>query len=410
MCGAAPLRAAVLGVVLVVAIAGLAPSLTLAAPQSGDDPPAKDDGGPTTRKSKGRPSGGESADKKTKKRDGGGGKVDMSDVAADEKAEQQALEALGDLAKHFKIKRTMHFSMLYDTGDEDLGVFSVAIEKTYRSCAKFSNKLGVQVRPPKRKLIIHYFSELTDFSGHLERSVGGKPPDGALGLYKPIINMSYFFNYRNSAACKRMRADAEAKIKQLGEQARRSGISPVERKRLAEEIKRARAILTQANGLGEDVGEVVIQHEVAHQVLYNIGFHNQKRVLANPHWLVEGMAQLFEPGSTDKAANMGLVNQHRLQAFRQLARTGKLVPLRDFISTSSYFKQPDVAYPESWALVHYITRVKGDELKEFVRLVNKRPKDYQPTPEDEVATFERAFGKIDDQWVANWLKWMEKVR
>ena len=410
MCGAAPLCAAVLGVVLVVAIAGLAPSFTLAAPRSGDDPPAKDDGGPTTRKSKGRPSGGESADKKTKKKDGGGGKVDMSDVPADEKAEKKALEALGDLAEHFKIKRTMHFSVLYDTTDEDVGAFGAAVEKTYRSCAKFSDKLGIRVKPLKRKLLIHYFNDLGDYSAHSEKCGYGKKPETVPGFYAPNVNRSYFYNFRNSATFKKLRQDAEARIKQLGEQVRRGGLSAEERKRLSAEIKQARAVLTRMNGLGGDMSEQTIQHEVAHQVLWNIGFHNAKQFQANPRWLAEGMAQLFEPVSTGKAANIGLVNQTRLRAFQRLVQAGKLVPLREFVATSGYFNYPEVAYPESWALVHYITRVKGDELKAFVRLVNKRPKDYQPTPEDEVATFERAFGKIDDQWVANWLKWMEKVR
>ncbi len=410
--GAAHFRAIASVVVLAFALACFVPSSVLAAPLSGDDPAAKDDAGPPARKSKSKSkskkppaaSTGKAPKKKT------GGKVDMTAVPVDEKAEKQAIAALGDLAENFKIKRTLHFSVLYDTSDEDVGAFTAAIEKTYRSCARFSDKLGVKVKPPKHKLIIYYFNELADYSAHSEKHGYGKRTENTPGFYAPNINWSYFYNFRNSATFKRMRADAEDKISRLGEQVRRGGLSAAERKRISAEIKQARAVLTRMRGLGGDVSEQTVQHEVAHQVLWNIGFHNAKQFNANPRWFAEGMAQLFEPVSTGKAANIGLVNQSRLRGFRQLVKAGKLVPLRDFVSTPAYFNHPEVAYPQSWALLHYLARVKGKQLKEFVRLVNKRPKDYQSTPEEEIATFERAFGKTDDQWIANWLRWMEKVR
>ena len=45
-------------------------------------------------------------------------KVDMSDIPADSAAEEKALKELGNDA--FKLKRTMHYSVLFNTSDEDV--------------------------------------------------------------------------------------------------------------------------------------------------------------------------------------------------------------------------------------------------------------------------------------------------
>ena len=73
---------------------------------------------------------------------GSGNSFDMKDVPADKKAEQKVQKALGE---NFKIKRTLHYSIFYDTSEEDVGVFGHAIERTYRSCGKYCKALGVPI-------------------------------------------------------------------------------------------------------------------------------------------------------------------------------------------------------------------------------------------------------------------------
>lgn len=386
---------------------------------SGEDPPST-----RAREDKDKSQSNKSSKKKRENKEkkdnkkSGKRKVDTSAVPADKKAEKKALKALGESEKSFKIKHSKHFSILYDTSEEDVEIFKSAVERTYQQCVRRTQHLGIDVTQPKKKLVIHYFNELEDYSGHSERMGHGKKDENAAGFFVlpvpgvPGSNMSYFYNFRNSATFKAHREQAEAELRQLSDQMRTAKTS-ADRKNLRERMKEARRAVNSANSLGGGISEEVVQHETAHQVLYNIGFHNRKSVAANPRWLAEGMAQKFEPVSTGTGSGAGLVNTSRLVAFRQLVEAGQLVPLREFISTSAFFYRPDagaLAYPQSWALLHYISRVKRDELTRYVELVNKRPKDYETTPEKEIETFEKAFGKIDEKWEKKWLNWMKNVR
>ncbi len=349
--------------------------------------------------------------RKPKKAEGGRPDKSASGLPADEKAEEAALAALGPLAEAFRIRRTQHFSVLYNTSEEDLAAFSLAIEKTYRSCERLAERLNVVVVPPKSKLIIYYFSELSDYSGHSERLGLGKRSENTPGFYHPASNLSYFYDFRNSDTFKRKRAEAEAEIERIAAELKRGGLSAAQRRQLSARMQQARAVLNRTSSLGGGQNESTVQHEVAHQVLWNIGFHHAGSFLANPRWFVEGVAQAFEPISTGKAANIGLVNKERLRAFQDLVKANGLIPLGDFVSSHDWFAtQTKIAYPQSWALFHYLSRTKGEGVKKYIELINRRPANYQPTPEQELADFEKAFGKVNDQWVAAWLRWMKDVR
>lgn len=336
--------------------------------------------------------------------------VDMSAVPPDKEAEDQALQAVG---KSFKLHRTQHYSVIYDTSDDDVGSFSAAIEKTYRSCMNYTMKLGFEATAPEKKLLIYYFEQHAAYSAFAERLGMGPLPQNTPGVYYPPINQSLFYNFRNQDSYKRAREQAEAKITQLRERLRQGGLSTAEKKRIQAEIKDLRARANFSDTAGGDTSETTVQHEVTHQVLWNIGFHNSKQFLANPRWFAEGTAMMFETLSKGKSANIGAVNKERLRDYRRLQASGHLMlPLRDFIATPAPFQSPRIsdAYSQSWAMVHYLNRAKRKQVTKYVAVINKRPKDYTPTPEQEVADFEKVFGKLDEKWERKWMNWMKKVR
>lgn len=339
----------------------------------------------------------------------GNGKVDMSDIPPDTKAEKKDKASLGE---SFNLKRTAHYSVFYDTSEDDLRVFAAAIEMTYRSCMNYTQKLGFTAHPPERKLLIYYFEHHKDYSDYAERIGKGPQPQSTPGLYFPDLNRSMFYNFRNQESLKKLREESESKIAQLREQLKQTGLSTADRKRIGQEIADARRMANRSNVVGGDISESIVQHEVAHQVLWNIGFHNPKNFFANPRWLAEGTAMMFEPISTGNSANFGRVNEDRLKEFRMLRESGRLIPVRDFIATHGWFgpQTIDVAYPQAWAIVHYLNRTKRSKLRKYVELVNKRPADYKPEPAKEIADFEKCFGKIDQKWVDAWDGWMKNVR
>ncbi|MBX3395843.1 MAG: DUF1570 domain-containing protein [Phycisphaerae bacterium] len=369
---------------------------------------SKDESSKTGKKDGASKSGGKSksSDRKTISV---GNKMDMSPVPADEKLEKKLLKELG---AGFKVKRTPHYSILYDTNEEDLAAFSHAIERTYRGCGKFCLSLGIEVLIPERKMIAYFFNEFADY-GKMKESLGaGKPDPNNTGFYLPKNNYSYFYNFRNTPEFKRAREDAEKRLADLGKQFRDSKDAAA-RKSLQSQMNDARRIINRTDSFGGGVTEETLQHEVAHQVLWNIGFHNPKEFVANPRWFAEGIAQLFEPVSEGGAGNMGLVNRERLKNYQAVADADRLIPLKDFVSTAEPFMRGDaggLAYPQSWALAHYLVRVKRKETKAYVELILKRPKGYKTSPEEELELFEKCFGKADKKWEKKWKSWMKSVR
>lgn len=335
-------------------------------------------------------------------------RADMSEINPDEKAEKKDLASLGE---GFKLKRTNHYSVLYNTSEKDVKSFSAAIEKTYRSCVNYTQRLGFDAHPPEKKLLIYYFEHHKDYSDFSEKLGNGPREQSTPGVYFPLLNRSMFYNFQNQESFKKAREDAEAKINDLKAQLRQAGNSVERRKEIGKQIAEARKQATHSNSVGGDLSESIVQHEVAHQVLWNIGFHNAKGFLTNPRWFVEGTAMMFEPISTGSSSNFGAVNAERLKEYNELVSQDRLIAVRDFISTADYFgPQIDVAYPESWALVHYLNRTKRGRLKQYVEVINKRKATYKPTPEKEIADFEKAFGTIDKKWVDAWQDWMKRVR
>lgn len=350
--------------------------------------------------------------KRSRKNKQSKGKVDMSPLPADKKAEAKISKSLGE---GFELLHTRHYSIFYDTSAKDVEVFSGAVERTYRSCLRYTSKLGIRTKLPKRKLISYFFNEFDDYAAFSKKIGGSKPSPNMLGFYQFVTNHTYFYNYRNTPTFKKMRADAEKKLRKLGEEARRGKMNPNQRRQHDFKMREARWILNRTDGIGGGQTEETLQHEVAHQVLFNVGFHskvNPKNGLINPRWFAEGTAQIFEPLSDGKAANFGQLNKGRLQEYQSLELNGQLVPLRDFVVDIRYFRRADaggLAYPQSWALVYYLNKTKRKKIAKYVETILDRPKDYKTSHEEELKDFEAAFGKLDKKWERRWRSWMKKV-
>ncbi len=374
----------------------------------GDEEPPKTK--PTTKKEAKKGSKKKGGSKKPGSAGESGESIDEKSVPADTKAEKKALAALGE---GFKVRHTKHYSIIYDTSDEDLAVFSASVERTFKSCVNYSDKLGIPVKPPRKKLLTYYFDTHKSYSDFSVKMQKGERPQNNPGVYFPDDNYSMFYNMRDHVGLKSQVDQAEAEIKRLSERLRSRETPSEEKKQIRKQIASIRARIDAGNDRGGSSTESTVQHEVAHQVLFNIAFHN-KGLTANPRWFVEGIAQLFETVSTGKAANWGAVNKDRLDNYRQLIGTDRLIPLADLLGNPMHLMNPATAgaigYPQSWALVHYLNRAKRKELKEYIRLINERDDDFQPSPEAELETFEKAFGKPDEKWEKRWHEWMKRGR
>src|SRR5690606_12483049 len=117
-------------------------------------------------------------------------------------------------------------------------------------------------------------------------------------------------------------------------------VSSAQKRAIRARIKYYKAVMNWTKTFGGGKTEGTLQHEVAHQVLFNLGLHAPQRnaeSLVNPRWFAEGIASLFEPISDGKAANWGQMNKDRLDEFRQLVEYKKLFPVKEFVETLQPF-------------------------------------------------------------------------
>ena len=139
----------------------------------------------------------------------------------------------------------------------------------------------------------------------------------------------------------------------------------------------------------ETFNRVVLQHEAAHQVLFNLGVH--VRGARTPVWLVEGLACQFEVPQSDAQGVLKRVNQMRLGDLRDalgvqrdvadVARSahalekGKLQPLARLLTAEQFqraSRPAHVQYAQAWSLVHYLHRQHPKNFAKYVAVLAER--------------------------------------
>lgn len=322
-----------------------------------------------------------------------------SELPANPKADAKRLEGAGPKAK---VKHTPHYSIVHDTDDKTLAAFVTRIEATYKAVVRFSGQIGVPVREPKEKLRIHFFHRFDGYAGFIE-AIGASATQETPGVFTPALNVSAFFNFADSDVLKKFKDELE-QARADGIAARRSGARP--------DFSRINAYKARVAKYEERVNRIIVQHEVAHQVLFNIGVHN-RRFQANPPWLVEGLAMMFETPPSASGSGLGSINQNRLVRWRDLAEEKQLPPFRDILTKPELFypsaPEAEKAYAQAWAMVHYLQRTRRPKFVHYMQLIRERKKDTEYSAKHELATFERAFGPLDDDFIEAWEKYMKKL-
>ncbi|MCA9257431.1 MAG: hypothetical protein KDA33_17410, partial [Phycisphaerales bacterium] len=148
--------------------------------------------------------------------------VDMSEVPQNIRDELVNLRFVTKvIGEGFKVRRSLHYSIIYNTSEEDVEVFEYAIEKTYRACVKWSRSLGMEVHPPKQKMLTHFFNDYTEYARY--GAAIGNPPKGPgnVGFFFFPTEYSYFYNVRNTPGFKNRRLNIESQITQLADMLKR---------------------------------------------------------------------------------------------------------------------------------------------------------------------------------------------
>lgn len=326
----------------------------------------------------------------------------------------------------FRTLNTDHYAIRYDTSYESLRPLIGRLEGTYDAVVRFCRANALGTDAPTRRLDVILFDRFEDFTKHLA-SVGLAGASIA-GVYDQKSNVAAFCNMaaspdlqRITGAIKRLQAEWQ-QLDTAGSAASRG-----RRKQLASNIQRLRL---SRDELVRTFNRFVIQHEAAHQLLFNLGVH--PRGANNPSWLTEGLACQFEVPQIGRGKVLMGINQVRLgdfrealgadasaqtvtaDAVRQAAIDGNFVTLKALISRQGAFggsgNQQAYRYAQAWALVYYLDRAWHDDFVTYIRGLSSRRAGQPVEPEHEIAAFAASFGEPDAAYEQTWIKYMLRLR
>jgi hypothetical protein len=337
-----------------------------------------------------------------------------------------AQKLLGIGGEGFQIRETDHFTICYDTGYDALRPLLARLEGTYNTVRRFCEGIGLGAEAPSERFGVLLFDSHEDFAVYAEEH--GLNAATAAGFYNPRTNLAAFGNTLNTPQLREVNVEidrAQEELKRL----RKSG-TEASRARRAELRRRTRALQTRRDALVERFNRFVLQHEAAHQMLFNMGVHSRRA--DNPQWLMEGLACQFEVPESRAARGLGRVNHTRLADLRdalgisldarqispeQLARafaSQRLVPLADFLSDQELFTRRDAnvsyRYAQAWGLVYYLARKHHDPFAAYVRQLASRAPGAALTADAEIDRFETHFGPLDGSFTRAWVDYMAKLR
>ncbi len=136
--------------------------------------------------------------------------------------------------------------------------------------------------------------------------------------------------------------------------------------------------LESGSGVDWSETEATIVHEAIHQLAFNTGAH--ERLFANPLWLVEGLATMFEqPAVYDLRSNRSTLESRmlpsRVQALQPLLQdsTALAARLANLIESDRAFQiDPQNSYTVAWALTFYLAERMPTEFGRYLQTLRSR--------------------------------------
>ena len=157
-------------------------------------------------------------------------------------------------------------------------------------------------------------------------------------------------------------------------------------------------------------------HEATHQAAFNTGLHS--RIGDNPHWVVEGLATVFEaPGirqrnTTGKASRMSRINRGRFVRFRNYMQHRRAAEsLKSFIAGDTLYRRSKLDfYGQAWALSFYLLETRSSRYAGYLKQIAARDPLKTYTSQERVADFQSAFGDDLNSLETGFLRYMERLK
>ena len=367
------------------------------------------------------------------------------ELTTDQQREAELLRVVGPA---FTLKRTPHFLVAFDTSRALVDDLTSRLELTYQAVHRFCKVISFDPKLTTDRLEVIFFDKQAEYDRYAAQM--SFPSAGTYGFYHELTHRSAFFNVLNDpqflalhasvntarASLARLQAtmdqirDRRTPVEVEFQDGRRARLTKAQVER---EVASARRELETLDGQRAAycgrINQTVVQHEVAHHVLFSVGLN--VRGAGNPRWLVEGLACLFETPPDMMGSSFYAINQLRLKDFRaavaggatrrQLAAEdfltavadGRMVPLPRLISDPALFnargQRAVVYYAAAWGLTHYLQRVHTAALAGYLKAVAARPADAEPSAQEETELFEAHFGPLDQTFAERFSNYILKL-
>jgi hypothetical protein len=139
-----------------------------------------------------------------------------------------------------------------------------------------------------------------------------------------------------------------------------------------------------------------IVHEATHQISFNCGL--QTRLVSNPLWLSEGLANYFETpdlASSRSWSGIGNVNYIRFDRYIDNYHAGRIAPLAQMVGDDQLFRSPETAvdaYAQAWAWNYFLIKWKPKQYVAYVKMLSEKPLLGDDNPKKRLADFRKHFG------------------
>lgn len=286
-----------------------------------------------------------------------------------------------------KLWVTDHLVLVYTSDKKIARRLASRLERIYSWVHTFMKMFEIPSKRPEYKLEMYFFESNKEYQGY-GNNVGGIPA-WAAGFYMRTNNRSAFYDMNDGPGM----ADVKRQLKRSHWRRRQYWTNRLKRRQ-------------------DFFNVTVIQHEAAHHIHFNVGVFPKRGDI--PHWVAEGLAQMFELPPGNLGGSLGATNHFRLGEFLQQysrkygGNPRNLVKTRLFISDDNQWTPSK--YAHGWALNHFLYKKRREQYGAFMRMMSQREEDVELTATQQQQAFEDLFGPADDKFHTEFLEYISSIQ
>ena len=316
-----------------------------------------------------------------------------------------AIEPLqAKLGSAFATYRSRSFLVLSDAGDAWTRSRITLLERAREQYFRNLDSLGVPVHPHAHRLVCVFFGEHGDYLEFAKKHDGFNAGWTA-GYYSIGLNAIIIHDDRTSPSLTRILREMEGDQTRIDELLERAKQADRQRQTQPAQLLREAAADLEKN-LAADreriekqvlrFGVAKVLHEAVHLLAFNTGL--QKRNVAYPLWVSEGLASSFETDNTSGRFGFAFAYEPRRQQLDEIVLRGDLPELTDLLTlddnTNLNTQTARPLYAAAYGLFKELHRTKRAQMAAYLKELADLPPGEQ-TDAEHLARFERHFGEVD---------------